>query len=270
MAETPYVLGTHDIEIERLGQQHRQWSEIAFATWDRAGIKAGSRVLEIGCGPGFTTLDIAGLTTHTGRVLALDRSERFVAHLMERAGLLNLPQIEGRVVDVTRIPDLGETFDVAYVRWVLCFVPDPEAAVASVAQALRPGGTFAMQEFLRYDGIALAPPSAPFRRACAAVEASFRAGGGDPDIGLRLPQMLEKHGLRVESIRPINRIARPSDPFWQWPTVFYAQQLPRLVEAGFLSAADLEAFTADWAEKSADPTAYYAAPPMVEIVARRH
>jgi SAM-dependent methyltransferase len=269
MAEKAYVLGTHDVEIERLGQQHHLWSEIAYGTWDRASIKGGSRVLEIGCGPGFTTLDIAGLATPTGRVLALDQSERFITHLMSKARLLNMPQIEGRVADVQRIPDLGEQFDAAYTRWVLCFIPDPEAAVASVAKALRPGGLFAMQEFHHYLGIALAPHSPPFRRACEAVEASFRAGGGDPSIGMRLPTLLEKHGLHVQSIRPISRIARPSDPLWQWPTVFYAQQLPRLVEAGFLTAQELAAFTADWAAKSADPGAYYMTPPMLEIVARK-
>ena len=47
-----YLLGTHDEEIERLGLQHRVWRPNVLACWRRAGIKAGSRVLEVGAGPG--------------------------------------------------------------------------------------------------------------------------------------------------------------------------------------------------------------------------
>jgi len=269
VTERAYVLGTDDEELERLGQQHRLWSVLAFETWERAGIRGGSRVLEIGCGPGFTTVDLAGLTTRTGRVLAFDLSPRFVARLRTVAAALGLTQIEARQADVQKLPDLGETFDAAYVRWVLCFLPDPEAVIAAVARSLRPGGTFGIQEFIDYEAMNLAPASPAFRRGLSAVAESFRHFGGDSTIGLRLPGMLLRHGFRIESLRPVQRTARPHEPLWQWPTEFFGQQLPRLVEAGFLTAAELAAWRADWAAHSADPAAFFVTPAMLEIVAQR-
>ena len=51
--ERDYVLGTHDEEIERLGLQHRVWRPRMLEAWRRAGVTVGSRVIDIGAGPGY-------------------------------------------------------------------------------------------------------------------------------------------------------------------------------------------------------------------------
>ena len=65
-----YVLGTHDGEVARLGLQHRVWREAMFAAWRRAGIRTGWRVVDVGAGPGYATLDLAELVGASGEVLA--------------------------------------------------------------------------------------------------------------------------------------------------------------------------------------------------------
>src|SRR5206468_3743802 len=57
--ERDYVLGTHDEELERLGVQHRAWRPVVLDCWKKAGITAGSRVLDVGAGPGYATVDLA-------------------------------------------------------------------------------------------------------------------------------------------------------------------------------------------------------------------
>ena len=57
--ETDYVLGTNDEEIQRLGLQHRVWRPTTLECWRRGRISIGSRVIDIGCGPGYATLDLA-------------------------------------------------------------------------------------------------------------------------------------------------------------------------------------------------------------------
>src|SRR5262245_37660573 len=74
-----YLLGTKDDEIERLGLQHRVWRPQVLACWRRAGITTGSRVLDLGAGPGFATVDLAEIVGPSGRVVAYERSPRFVA-----------------------------------------------------------------------------------------------------------------------------------------------------------------------------------------------
>ena len=137
MSDREYALGTNDAEIVRLGVQHKLWSAAAFSIWERAGIRAGQTVLDIGSGPGYTSFDLAGIVTTKGRVVAIDESARFIEHLKSRQRILGDTTIDARVGDVQRLELAPESFDAAYQRWVLCFVKDPEAVVAGVARALK-------------------------------------------------------------------------------------------------------------------------------------
>ena len=64
--EREYVLGTDDEEIARLGLQHLVWRPWMLEAWRRAGITRGTRVLDIGAGPGFATADLAEVVGETG------------------------------------------------------------------------------------------------------------------------------------------------------------------------------------------------------------
>lgn len=81
MAERDYVLGTHDEEIARLGLQHELWRPRMLAGWDRAGFTAGMRIVDVGAGPGYATVDLAARVGPRGEVVAVERSQRFAAHL---------------------------------------------------------------------------------------------------------------------------------------------------------------------------------------------
>ncbi len=78
MTEHDYVLGTHDDELIRLGLQHRVWRPRALDVWRRAGFTVGQTLLDVGCGPGYATADLAGIVGDRGQVVAVDRSERFL------------------------------------------------------------------------------------------------------------------------------------------------------------------------------------------------
>ncbi|HXV14370.1 MAG TPA: methyltransferase domain-containing protein [Candidatus Krumholzibacteria bacterium] len=267
--EHEYVLGTDDAELLRLGLQHRLWSAQAFACWERAGVKPGATVLDVGAGPGFATLDLAQLVTPSGRIIAIDESERFLRHLAERARVLGLSHVETRAQDVQALDVPAASVDVAYARWVLCFTPNPEDVVARVAAALKPGGAFAVQDYINWGALSVSPRSDAFLRVMPAVGKSWRDHGGDWHVGDRLPAMMARRGLRVESITPLQRVARSSDPLWQWPTTFFANFIPRLVEQGLVAEADWREMERDWQERSRDPNAFFWTPSMVEIIARR-
>ena len=77
-AERTYFLGTHDEEIERLGLQHGVWRPTVLDCWRRAGIGPGSKVLDVGAGPGFASADLSEIVGPDGVVVAVERSARFV------------------------------------------------------------------------------------------------------------------------------------------------------------------------------------------------
>lgn len=81
MADSDYILGTHDDEIDRLQLQHTVWRDRMLECWQRAGIAAGQTVIDVGCGPGFAALDLAAIVGPTGQIKAYERSERFLSHL---------------------------------------------------------------------------------------------------------------------------------------------------------------------------------------------
>jgi hypothetical protein len=80
---------------------------------------------------------------------------------------------------------------------------------------------------------------------------------------------MDDAGLEVVSITPLARVARPGDALWQWPRTFFDNFLPQLVQNGYLAEDERQAFDAVWAARDADPGAWLATPPMVEVVGVR-
>jgi SAM-dependent methyltransferase len=269
-ARQSYVLGVNQAELDRLGLQHQLWASRTGALWERASIRSGDTVLDIGSGPGFATFDLSRLVGPTGRVVAIDEAELYVEHLRNQAAARGIEHIDVRHGDVQNLRDAlgGEArFDAAYARWVLCFVKDPEAVVAQAASLLKPGGRLVVQDYFNYSTMSLAPKHAAFTRLIEAVEKSWRDRGGDPDIGGRLPGMMRRAGLTVREITPQLRVARPSETLWAWPDSFYKNFVPALEQMGYLNASERIAFEREWERASHDPDAFVYTPPLVEIVA---
>ncbi|MGQ0628256.1 MAG: methyltransferase domain-containing protein [Phycisphaerales bacterium] len=264
-----YVLGTGQDELERLALQHRLWSDAAHGAWRAAEIRIGQRVLDVGCGPGFAAFDLAQLVRSGGRVVGVDESPGFIAELSAQAAGRGLPQLTGRVGDVQALASVlkGEApFDLAYARWVLCFVKDPLAVVRGVAEMLRPGGRFVVHDYFNYRSMTMAPRRASHDKAVAATIKSWEARGGDTDIAGRLPGLMSQAGLRVERIEVHQRLARGTDTMFQWPDVWWRIYAPKLVEMGLLAQSDCDELIRDLETIAGDPTQYVVCPPVYEVI----
>lgn len=269
--EREYVLGTGADELERLGLQHRLWSDAAHQAWKSARVQPGQRALDIGCGPGYAAFDLAQLVQSTGRVVGVDESRAFVEHLRAQAAARGLTQLAGRVGDVQKLMEVlaGEApFELAYARWVLCFVPDPGAVIAGAAAALAPGGRLVIHDYFNYECMTAAPRRESFTRVVAATARSWRKPGGDPDVMGRVPSLLAAHGLELERLEVHQRIARPGESMWQWVASWWRTFTPKLVKLGEISPAEERRFHEDFDGLRAD-TDFVVLPTVFEVVARK-
>ena len=105
-----------------------------------AGIEPGFRVVDVGCGSGIPTLDIAERVGPTGRVTAVDPSPVFIEAVtrnVEEAGLSNVEIVQA---SVTSMPFPPGSFDAATCHFGAMFFPDLPAGLAAIRRVLRPGG----------------------------------------------------------------------------------------------------------------------------------
>ncbi|MGK2285634.1 methyltransferase domain-containing protein [Pedomonas sp. V897] len=266
-----YLHDFDDDALERLELQHRVWRARALEAWQRAGFTAGQSLLDVGAGPGFATVDLAGIVGPQGRVHAVERSARLVEALRERARRCGYDNIVAhcRDVAVDGLPVEDGTMDGAWCRWIFAFMRQPAVLLEALAAALRPGGVLVVHEYLDYRTWRLAPRSLLLERFVAEVLGSWRDAGGEPDIALDLPGWLAEAGFEVRELRPVLDIISPASFVWQWPASFIDSSLRRLVELGRIAPALADEIGAEFQERSRDPASLMITPAVVEIIAVR-
>jgi SAM-dependent methyltransferase len=264
-----YVLGTHDDEISRLALQHRVWRPRALDAWRRAGFTAGQTLLDIGCGPGYASVDLAETVGPAGRIVAIDRSRRFLDALEATCLQRGLDNIVTHELDLDEasLPTLGA--DGAWCRWVFAFVKRPRDLLARIGGALKPGGVLVFHEYFDYSTWRLAPRLPEMEEFVSVVKESWRASGGEPDIGLDLPRWLEELGCEIKTLRPIIDIVPASNFVWQWPKAFLHVGLRRLVDLGHLSSDRALAISQAFAASEAAPHTLMITPAVLEVIAVR-
>jgi ubiquinone/menaquinone biosynthesis C-methylase UbiE len=267
--ERSYVLGTEDDEIARLGLQHAVWRTRALDAWHNNGFATGQRVLDVGCGPGYASLDLAELVGPQGQVTGVDRSARFLRVARGKAHERGLRNCIFQECDLDREDLPVRDADGAWCRWIFAFVTQPRSLLARIHRALKPGARLVIHEYFDYATWRLAPRSEIFETFVAAVMKRWRNAGGEPDIALALPAWLEQLGFAVDHVTPIVEAVKPSDFVWQWPAAFVRTSLPRLVASGDLAEDQAEAVAHVLEEYEDTGGARMITPGVLEISATR-
>lgn len=136
---------------------HSTWDEVyarqvlradLVPAWIEAlGLKAGDRVLDVGCGPGYVSLVLAEQVGRGGLVYAVDRSREALAHLERLQTERKIAQIERIAADVGTLGGSDLHPDSALVSMVLHHADDPAGVLGNVQRLLRPRARAVVAEF---------------------------------------------------------------------------------------------------------------------------
>ena len=169
------------------------------------GVPSGSICLDIGCGGGDVTFELARATGPTGRAIGVDLDETKLEMARREAKQQGLSNVVFDVQDVTEW-EPPETFDVVYARFLLSHLTDPGSVVTAMRPHIRSDGVLVVED-IDFRGHFAEPHCPALSRYVELYTASVRHRGGDPNIGPRLPGLLRDAGCDDVHMKVVHHVA---------------------------------------------------------------
>ena len=219
---TPYyTFGFSESILQHL-QRHTVHSHAAHLL---PYLKAGLRVLDLGCGPGTLSIGLAEAIA-PGELYGVDMEQTQVALARSIAEAGGHDNATFEVGDVTGLSLDDDSFDVVHGHAILVHVPETQAVLAEAKRVLKPGGIIAIREWI-LDGSFLAPDFEVTYDAWATLAELIIADDGHPNIGRDLKRHLFEAGFTD---------VRPTASFTSYTTAEDVGYISRVIENWFLSA----------------------------------
>ena len=137
--------------------------------------RPGERVLEVGPGTGYYTLDLAAWVGADGRVDIFDIQQEMLDHTLRRASAHGVENVHATRGDARSLPYPDATFDAACLVAVLGEIPDQDAALGELRRVIAPGGRLVVGELLG-DPHWVSPRSLRERAERAGLSFELRSG----------------------------------------------------------------------------------------------
>ena len=234
-------------------QAHRWRTAENSAGYLLPSLRPGLDLLDVGCGPGTITVDLATRVA-PGRVVGIDLSDEPLAEargLAERTGVAATFEVG----DVYALSEPDDSFDVVHAHQVLQHLADPVAALREMARVCRPGGVIAVRD-VDYAALTLFPPDVALDRWLDLYYRVARRNEGEPDAGRMLLAWAHAAGLRDTTATTTSWCwGTPAEREWwgnSWAgratSSAFAEQA---LAYGLSSAAELETIAAAWLDWAA-------------------
>lgn len=212
-------------------------------------LRSGMAVLDVGCGPGTITADLAALVA-PGQVTAVESTAQVLDLARAEADSRNQQNLSFAVSDVHALGFPDDTFDVVHAHQVLQHVADPVQALREMRRVCAPGGIVAARD-ADYAGFVWHPQPPALDRWLDLYQRAARANGGEPDAGRYLLSWAQQAGF--DDITPTASMwcfATPDTRDWwggMWADRILHSALARqLVDSKLASTADLDEIAAAW------------------------
>ena len=261
-----YVLATGEAGERRLHLLDEVYGPSTDRLLAGLGVGPGMTVADVGCGVGVVACWMGRRVGPSGRVVGVDLSEEQVSLARRDAAAQGLPQVEFVVSDAydTGLP--RGAFDLVCCRSLLSHLRRPADALREMACLLRPGGILVAED-LDMTVTATDPVSPEYERVAQLLTDICAFIGSDPAMGADLEKLFREAGFErphVGADRPVDR-AGERKRLWEYTILELA---PAYLEAGILTAAELDPLAADLARVSADDAVVVVHPPKYQVWAR--
>jgi ubiquinone/menaquinone biosynthesis C-methylase UbiE len=184
-----YTHGHHPSVV----RSHARRTASNSAAYLLGSLRPGVDVLDVGCGPGTITLDIAELVA-PGRVLGVDAAEDVVAQAEKLGCERQVPNLSFSQADVYDLGLEDGSFDVVHAHQVLQHLRHPVAALGEMRRVLRPGGVLGVRD-ADYGGFVWAPDNAELEAWMALYHQVAARNGGQADAGRYLLGWVQEAGF---------------------------------------------------------------------------
>jgi protein-L-isoaspartate O-methyltransferase len=239
-----YVLGRSGSETQRLIKQASFLQPFTERTFRRAGIGAGMRVLDLGCGAGDVSFLASELVGPTGSVVGIDRDPGVLAAARERAGQTGSTTVS---FEERSIEELGVSgpFDAVVGRFVLVYQPDPAATLVQLAGLLRSGGILVAIEPDMSVQVRSWPRVALWDQVGHWIRETFRRGGVHLDVGAKLYPLIRQSGLPGPTMRQDVLVGGGENlrAVYEHCTDMIRSLLPRMEQLGIATAEAVQVDT---------------------------
>ncbi|CAM5326123.1 Class I SAM-dependent methyltransferase OS=Streptomyces tendae OX=1932 GN=GUR47_01360 PE=4 SV=1 [Streptomyces tendae] len=218
------------------------------------------RVLDIGCGPGTITADLAELVPD-GHVTGVDRSPEIVERARATAAERGLGNTDFAVADVHALDYPDDTFCVVHAHQVLQHVGDPVRALREMKRVARPNGIIAVRDS-DYGAMTWYPASPGMDDWLDLYRRVARANGGEPDAGRRLKAWALEAGFTdITSTSATWTFSTPGEREW-WSGLWADRTLEsayadRATEGGHATPERLRAVSAAWRDWGKHPESWF-------------
>lgn len=235
-------------------------------------LKADNRILDIGCGPGTISADLAALVPE-GHVTAVDRVADVLEKAAKEAESRGLTNLSFGTADAHRLEFEDDSFDVVHAHQVLQHVGDPVQALREMRRVAKPGGVVAVRDS-DYRAFTWFPELPGLTKWLDLYEEVARAGGGEPDAGRRLKTWAMRAGFTEEAIMATTStwtFSTEAERSW-WGGLWAERSLhsdfaKQAVAGGFADQEELRAISEEWKRWAADPEGWLMIP-HGEVLAR--
>jgi predicted O-methyltransferase YrrM len=221
--------------------------------------------LDVGCGIGAVTLQLARRVGSTGRAVGIDRDEHCLEIARQEAGRQNVHPVF-RAMSVSELQEAA-AYDLVYGRFLLSHLREPGQAIERMALAARPGGLVVVED-IEFAGHFSFPKCPAFDRYVSLYQKAVERKGGDADIGPRLTGLFLDAGLEgveLEVVQPTFR----HGPGKRIAQVTMQHIREAVVEAGLASPGEVNAIVADLDRFAQDPRTLLSLPRIFQVWGRR-